>query len=116
MTYKICYWDPEAQEQRERDSTPEEDAQLAIDIAAAAVPVVPQKVTSRQAHAALIHRGYDVLIDAYIAAISDPVRQKLVRNDYTRSQDFERNWPLTIEIGTALGIDLDELFIFADTL
>lgn len=35
MKHTICYWDSDAQEQRERESTPEEDAQREIDIAAA---------------------------------------------------------------------------------
>ena len=28
MTYKICYWDEVAQEQKERDATPEEAAEI----------------------------------------------------------------------------------------
>lgn len=78
--------------------------------------VVPQEITSRQAHAALIKRGLDVSIDAYIDAIPDPVQKKLVRNEYVQSKTWERHWPLVIQIGAALGLDLDELFVFASTL
>ena len=79
-------------------------------------PVVPQEVTSRQAHAALILRGYDTLIDQYIDAIADPVDRKLTRNEYEQSAVFERHRPLVLEIGAALSLDLDELFIYAASL
>lgn len=39
MTFKVCYWDDAAQEQRERDSTPDEDVQAASDLAAENAPV-----------------------------------------------------------------------------
>lgn len=80
------------------------------------VQVVPEQVTSRQAHAAIIMRGHDTAINAYINAITDPVERNLTRNEYERSTVFERNRPLVLTIGAALSLDLDELFIFAATL
>lgn len=79
-------------------------------------PQVPQEVTSRQAHEALIRRGHDVAIEGYINAIVDPMVRKLTRNEYEQSAVFERHRPLVLTIGAALNLDLDELFIFASTL
>lgn len=77
---------------------------------------VPQRITRRQAIQALILRGHDEQVDAYIDAIADPIQRKLVRAEYNDAQDFERQRPLVIEIGAALGLDLDELFTFAASL
>lgn len=87
-----------------------------LELPSPSVISVPIQVTSRQAHAALIKRGLDVPINAYIDAIADPIERKLTRNEFERAADFERNWPLVMDIGAALDLDLDELFIFAATL
>ncbi len=82
-------------------------------------PPVPQTVTSRQAIQALIKRGLDDDVDAALAAIADPVQRKLMRAEYDKSQVFERDRPLVIQIGAAIGLDaagLDDLFSFASTL
>lgn len=42
MTFKVCYWDEQDKVQRERDSTSEEDAQRAADIAAMTAQAMPQ--------------------------------------------------------------------------
>jgi hypothetical protein len=57
--FKICYWDDAAQEQRERDSTPEEDAQHEADIAAATPSLASVK-------SSLVEK-----VDVTIAAIYD---------------------------------------------
>jgi len=44
MTYRICYWDAVSKSQKERDSTPAEDAQMAADILAnSALSSIPLK-------------------------------------------------------------------------
>lgn len=113
---KVCEWNATTKTQITRDMTPEEENQRLADIAASGLPVVPQSVTSRQAHAALIKRGHDISIDAYINAIADPVDRKLTRNEYEQSTVFARHRPLVLTIGAELGLDLDELFIYASTL
>jgi hypothetical protein len=63
---KICYWDPEAQQQRERDSTPEEDAQRELDLAVSAVLTVADYTSAIQAmlDAAARARNYDDIVSA----------------------------------------------------
>lgn len=56
MTYRICYWDEVEGVQKERDSTPEEDAQRELDIAASANQF-PQSVTALQGMLALDQAG-----------------------------------------------------------
>lgn len=118
MTFQICYWDAEAQEQRERDSTPEEEAQRDADIAAAAVPAVPQQVTMRQARLALLDAGLLSNIDAAIDSLPSPEKET-ARIEWDYSSAVVRNRPLVGLLGAALGLDdagLDALFITAATL
>lgn len=82
----------------------------------APVATVPQEVTRQQALQALILRGHDDDVDAAIAAIADPIERKLARVAFDASTVFERQHPLVISLGAALGLDLDELFTFAATL
>lgn len=44
MTYKICYWDNEANEQRERDATPEESAE--IDLRKSPIPIAERQAAA----------------------------------------------------------------------
>ena len=114
--HKICYWDDAAQEQRERDSTPEEDAQRDADIAAATVPVVPQSVTRRQARQALLLAGLLDQVPAKLAAIPDATQRGMATIEWEDSLEFERHRPLVVSIGAALGLDsaqLDALFVTA---
>lgn len=115
MTYKVCYWDEVEKVQKERDSTPEEDAQREIDIAASLEPVVPQVVTMRQATQALILAGLDDDVEALLAAMPG-TEGKLARAEWAKSQVVERNRPLVVQMGAALGLsdaDVDQLFITA---
>lgn len=80
--------------------------------------VVPQKVTRRQGLQALLLIGVTVpMIEAHIEASEMTDLQKgLALIEVRDSQDFERNRPLVVSIGTALGLDLDELFTTAASL
>lgn len=113
---KIAYWDSETSSQKEREMTQEELVQRAADIAASAAPIVPDKVTRRQARQALLLRGYLDQVPIAIAAIADDTERRLAEIEWLDSQEFERYRPLVIRIGAALSMNLDELFIFASTL
>lgn len=117
MTYMICEWDSELGEQITRDATPAEAT--AIDLQRNLPPPVPQSVTRRQARQALLLHGLLENVDPLIAAIPDATQRGLAQIEWGDSQDFERNRPLLILIGTALGLDsagLDALFIQAAAL
>lgn len=82
----------------------------------AVVLLVPQTVTRRQALQALIRRGHDDDVASALSAIPDPIHRKLAQAEFAASTVFERQRPLVLSIGAALGLDLDDLFIFAATL
>ena len=82
----------------------------------AVVLLVPQTVTRRQALQALIRRGHDDDVASALSAIPDPIHRKLAQAEFAASSVFERQRPLVLSIGAALGLDLDDLFIFAATL
>lgn len=113
---KICFWDDVSKTQREREATPAERAQRAADMAAAAIVLVPQTVTRRQARQALLLRGYLDRIPATIAAIPDTTARRMAEIEWEDAREFDRQRPLVISMGAALGINLDELFILAGTL
>lgn len=82
-------------------------------------PAVPQQVTRRQARQAL--RMNDLLdaVPLAIAAIPDALQRDLATIEWEDSLNFERNRPLVIAIGGALGLDaagLDALFVQAGAL
>lgn len=115
---KVCYWDSEAQEQRERDMTSEEEAQRLTDIAAAQAPVIPAKVTRRQALQALLIRGVtSAMIETAINGlpISD-LAKALALIEFRESLEFEYARPLTIQMCAVMGLNRNDLFIFAATL
>lgn len=118
MTYKICFWNSETQQQDERDMTPEEEAQRLIDIAAAAAPVVPQKVTRRQALSALrINNITAAMVEAAIMAMSVTQLQiDLALIDFRESLEFDIDWPLIVPLCAVMGLNRDELFILAGSL
>lgn len=81
--------------------------------------IVPQIVTRRQARQALLIRNLLDLVEPAIASIEDPLQRGLALIEWQDATEFERQRPLVIQIGMALGLDeegLDELFIFAATL
>lgn len=81
--------------------------------------LVPAKVTRRQARQALLLAGKLAGVQAAIDAIPDPTLRQLAEIEWTDSLEFERNRPLLIQLGAALGLDsaaLDQLFIAAHAL
>ncbi|MEN2430714.1 hypothetical protein [Comamonas sp. F1-6] len=84
-----------------------------------APPRVPARVTRRQARQALALAGLFAAVQPAIDAIPDPQQRQLAQIEWDDSQDFERERPLLIELGHAIGLDdagIDELFIQAGAL
>ena len=87
-------------------------ADMSIQIAQA----IPQTVTRRQARQALLLSGVLGSVQSAIDGITDPTQRVLAQIEWGDSQVFERNRPLLIALGAALGLDsdeLDQLFITA---
>lgn len=81
--------------------------------------LVPAKVTRRQARQALLLAGLLDQVQPAINAIPDPQLRGMAQIEWDDSQEFERNRPLLIQLGAALGLDsaaLDQLFIAAHAL
>lgn len=100
----------------EVDCTPQEEAALIAEWAAP--PPVPQEVTQRQAMAALIKTNKLAQVEAALAAMTGQAGD-LARNDFYRSNAFQRNWPLMEQMKPILNwtdADLDNLFRLAATL
>jgi len=119
-TFNIDYWDDVDKVQKQRSMTVEEETQRQIDIDLATVPIVPQKVTRRQARQALLLGGYldqvPTMINTHIA---DETQRALAMIEWEDSLEFERSRPLVASIGATLGMNsaqLDELFILAGSL
>ena len=84
-----------------------------------APPRVPSRVTRHQARQALALAGLFAAVQPAINAIPDPQQRQLAQIEWDDSQDFERDRPLLIELGHAIGLDdagIDELFIQAGAL
>lgn len=79
------------------------------------VPVieVPKTITKRQAYSQLEVLGKLSSVLPALQAIPDPLTSKLAIIEFQESTEFERNRPLVITMGAALGIDLDNAFIDA---
>lgn len=116
MTYKICYWDSEAREQKERDATPEEVAE--IESRKNAPPPVPERVTMRQGRLALLQAGLLSQVSAAIDSLTGEEKQAaLIEWEY--SSAIERRGPFVQNISAALGLTsdaVDALFVQAQTL
>ena len=84
-----------------------------------APPAVPQEVTRRQARQALLLDGLLDKVAPAIAAIDDPLQRGLAQIEWEDSQSYERQRPILISLGRAIGLDdtaLDDLFIKAGGL
>lgn len=82
-------------------------------------PRVPAKVTRRQARQALAMAGLLAAVQPAIDAIPDPLQRQLAQIEWDDSQDFERDRPLLIQLGHAIGLDdagIDAMFIQAGGL
>lgn len=77
---------------------------------------VPQKVTRRQGRQALLLAGKLDQVPLAIAAIEDETERRLAQIEWEDAQEYERQRPLVVLMGAALGLDLDALFIQAATL
>lgn len=108
MTIKVCYWDSEAKEQKERDATPEEIAEIeALQNAPAKVPVFVSKF---QAKAALLQSN---LLDQVEALMADPLTPAVAKLAWTDAQEFRRNSPILLFMSSELGMteeQIDDLF------
>lgn len=116
MTYKVCYWDAEAREQRERDATTEEIAEIEDRKASALIPTVPQSVTRFQGLAALDHYG---VLETVEAIIDSPDTPKLMKLAFNNALTFERDSASVASISSALGLTpemIDTWFIYASTV
>lgn len=78
--------------------------------------IVPHKVTRRKGRQALLLAGKLDQVPLAIDAIEDETERRLAQIEWEDAQDFERHRPLVVKMGAALGLDLDALFIHADTL
>lgn len=79
---------------------------------------IPLQVTMRQATQALILAGLDDDVETMLGQMPG-VEGKLARAEWGKSQVVERNRPLVLQLGAALGLDeaaIDQLFITAATL
>ena len=111
---KICYWDSETNSQKERDATPEENAE--IEARKIVVIHVPQTITRRQAIQQLIDDDLIDSVEAVLNAIPNPKQKRLMESWYKDSQVFERQRPEIVMVMSALGKDsafIDDLFIKA---
>ncbi len=115
MTYRICYWDDEEGIQKERDSTPEEDAQRELDIQAAENSF-PKVVTVLQGMLALDKAGMSA---AYEAWSTSPQRTFAEKAFINRTLNWRWDDPVMIAGCQALGINEQQkkqLFILAASL
>lgn len=79
------------------------------------VPVVPQAVTRRQAKQALFLAGRLADVEAALNALPSPDKE-IALIYWEEAGTFDRNHPLIEQIGAALGLDVDALFITAEAL
>jgi hypothetical protein len=113
MTYKTTYWDEQAKEQKERDCTVEEIAEIEARKAAAQLPVVPEEVTMYQARRALAAAGLLAAVEAAISAAGT-----VAQIEWDTKNLVHRSYGMVSDMGQALGMtdaQLDALFISAAT-
>jgi hypothetical protein len=81
----------------------------------APVVIVPQVVSARQGMAELIDRDLVATVQAVLDAI--PGKEgALARNDFLKAAEWERTWPLIVQLQPVLGWSdafVDEMFISA---
>lgn len=97
----------------------EKDAAIAADIEAKRKASVPASVTRRQAKQALLLNGLLANVQPAIDAIPDAAQRTMIQIEWDDSQEFERDRPALIALGSALGltgVQLDNLFIEASQL
>lgn len=121
---KICYWDSELGVQGERDATPVEIAQAALDAAAATAPLIPQSIPRLNARLTLLGHffpsgtSYWVDIVAFVAAIPGAAGDQ-ARAYFEDAQTWRRDNALVAAWAAARGLtgaEIDALFIAAGDL
>lgn len=123
MTYKVCYWDSDAGEQRERNATPEEVSEIEERKVAVNIPAVPQSVTMRQARQKLAAITVDGMTgiektNAIIASMSEPEKTQ-AQIEWEYSTVVERDRPLVALMMAEFPlteVETDQLFIEASQL
>jgi len=116
MTEKVCYWDADAKEQRERDETPEETAERLS--RKNATPAVPQSVPMLNAHLILIGSGWMPAVRAYLDALPGAEGEQ-ARVYFDKALTMRRDHPLVLGIPAAIGkteAEVDALFLAAGAL
>ena len=81
--------------------------------------LIPESISKRQARQQLIINGLYGNIQPIIDSIEDPTQRLLTQVFWEDSNTFERNHPMLIQFGTALGLteaELDMMFINASKL
>lgn len=90
--------------------------QARMDQHTAAIRVVPQSVTRRQARQALLLAGLLDNVQPALDAIPDATQRRLMQIEWDDSQEFHRNRPALLALAGALGLNssqIDQLFITA---
>ena len=87
----------------------------ALQDAPAVEPYVPYSISMGQARLALFDMGKLAEVDALINSLPEAEKQR-AKIEWEFRPTVERNSPLVKQIGAALGLDLDALFITANTL
>jgi hypothetical protein len=80
---------------------------------------VPQSVSRRQARQALLAAGLLASVQPAIDAVQDATQRARMQIDWEDSQEFQRDHPTLLALGSALGLDsagIDALFIAAAAL
>ncbi|CUI04669.1 hypothetical protein BN2497_4115 [Janthinobacterium sp. CG23_2] len=114
----ICELNPITGQMITRPGTPAELAQREIDIAAAAVPVVPASVPMLNARLALIAAGHMTAVKAYVDTMPGAGGEQ-ARAYLEYAQTVRRDHPLVEGIRQVLQLtpaEIDALFITAATI
>lgn len=113
MTYKTAYWDSETNQQRERDCTPEEVAEIELRKLPQPTPI-PQSVTMRQASIALELAGLLDDVEAIVATLP-----RIYQIEWQRASNVLRDNLLVEMVRQQQGMtdaQIDALFVQAAIL
>lgn len=77
---------------------------------------VPQVISMAQCREKLIRLGLDDEIEAILASIPDPVKQKIYKSAWEYNTTVKIDNAMLLELAPLLSIDLDQFFIDASNL
>jgi len=104
--YKICYWDEKTKSQKERDSTPAEDAQRVTDMATATAPAPPaESVDMLNLQLVLIDDDKLAAVETIIAGMKGAAGAR-ARAYWTKARTARRDNYLVETLWPAIGYDL----------